>query len=299
VRPTVPTTGGRLIVDGGDTLKLAPTGDGQLMAVLRVDKSGFYKVELEGPNGKMVTGSLDYQIDALPDRPPTVRFTKPGRDEKVLSVDEVYTEARAEDDYGVAKLDLVYSVNGGPEKVMPLHDGTKAIRDLSAGYTLMLEDMKLEPGDIISYYARATDNNAASGAQHASSDIYFLSVRPYDNEYRQAQGGGGGGGGGQNDAGRLSQREREIIAATFKTARDSALTDKKSLDENLATLRLSQQRLREQAEQLASRLVDRGIAKSDSNWAKIAQILPKAAAQMDSAEKKLTQGSPHGALPSE
>src|SRR5262249_43958393 len=188
VTPTVPTTGGRLIVDGGDTLKLAPTADGQLMAMLRVEKSGFYKVELEGPNGKMVTGSLDYQIDALPDRPPTVRFTKPGRDEKVLSVDEVYTEAKAEDDYGVAKLELVYSVNGGDEKVMSLHEGTRAIRDVSAGYTLMLEDMKLQPGDVVSYYARAADNNAVSGAQHASSDIYFLTVRPYENDYRQQQG---------------------------------------------------------------------------------------------------------------
>ena len=62
-----------------------------------------------------------------------------------------------------------------------------------------------------------------------------------------------------DDAGQLSQKQRDIIAATFKTARDSAATDKKTLDENLATLRLSQQRLREQAGQLANRLVERGI----------------------------------------
>ena len=247
----------------------------------------------------MVTGSLDYTIDVLPDRPPTVQFTKPGRDEKVLSVDEVYTEAKAEDDYGVAKLELVYSVNGSDERALPLHDGTRAIRDVSAGYTFMLEGLKLEPGDVVSYYARATDNNAVSGAQKASTDIYFMTVRPYENDYRQRQGGGGGGGGGGGQAdetNQLSQKQRDIIAATFKTARDSALTDKKTLDENLATLRLSQQRLREQTSQLANRLVERGISTSDTNWAKIAEILPKAAAEMDSAEKKLTQGSPRAAL---
>ncbi len=299
VAPTVPTSGGRVVVDGGDTLKLSPTGDGRLMAMLRVDKAGFYKVELEGPNGKLVTGSLDYTIDVLPDRPPTVQFTKPGRDQKVLSVDEVYTEARAEDDYGVAKLDLMYSVNGAAERAMPLHDGARALRDLSAGYTFMLEGMKLEPGDVVSYYARATDNNTVSGPGRASTDIYFLQVRPYENDYRQQQGGGGGGGGGgaqPNSAGQLSQQERDIIAATFKTSRDSAITDKKSLNENLATIRLSQQRLREQANELASRLIDRGIAGSDSAWKKIAEILPKAAAQMDTAEKKLTDGSPGAAL---
>ena len=298
VAPTVATNGGRIVVEGGDTLKLVPTSDGKLMAMLRVEQPGFYKVELQGPDGRMVTGSLNYTIDVLPDRPPTVQFTKPGRDSKVLSVDEVYTEVRAEDDYGVAKVDLHMSVNGGPDQAMSLHDGTRAIRDISAGYTFMLEGMKLEPGDVVSYYAKATDNNAVTGAQSASTDIYFLQVRPYENDYRQQQGGGGGGGGGgqQNDANQLSQTEREIIAATFKTSRDSAQTDKKALNENLATLRLSQQRLREQTSQLASRLVDRGIAKGDSNWSKIAQILPKAAAEMDTAEKNLSKGSPTSAL---
>src|SRR5262249_9249463 len=45
IAPTMPTQGGRVIIDGGDTLKLAPTADGHLMAMLRVDKAGFYKVE--------------------------------------------------------------------------------------------------------------------------------------------------------------------------------------------------------------------------------------------------------------
>jgi len=56
IAPTVPTQGGRVVLDGGDTLKLVPTPDGKLMAMLRVDKPGFYKVELQGPDGKMVTG---------------------------------------------------------------------------------------------------------------------------------------------------------------------------------------------------------------------------------------------------
>ena len=138
VTPTLATAGGRVIVDGGDTLRLAPTADGTLIAMLRVDRSGFYKVELQGPDGHMVTGSLDYHIDMLPDRPPVVRFTKPGRDLKVLSVDEVYSEARAEDDYGVARLDLVYAVNGGPEHVVPLHQATtRVVRDILRGPHLL------------------------------------------------------------------------------------------------------------------------------------------------------------------
>jgi hypothetical protein len=78
-----------------------------LSATLRVDHTGFYKVELAGPDGSMVTGSLDYTIDMLVDRNPTVLFKKPGRDTRVMAVDEVYTEAEAKDDYGVSRLELV------------------------------------------------------------------------------------------------------------------------------------------------------------------------------------------------
>jgi len=149
VTPTVATQGGRVIVSGGDTLQLSPTADGALLAVVRVQRPGFYKIELQGPDGRMVTGSLDYTIDVLPDRPPTVRMTKPGRDIKVMSVDEVFTEARAEDDYGVARLELVYSVNGADERAVPLHAATaRVIRDIAAGHTFMLEEQPLVPQEL-------------------------------------------------------------------------------------------------------------------------------------------------------
>src|SRR4029077_16001885 len=115
--------------------------------------------------------------DALPDRPPTVSFIKPGRDSKVLAVDEGYTEARAEDDSGVAKRGLVYSVNGAPERTAPLHATSRIIHEIAAGHTFMLEDYALQPGDVVAYYARATDNDAVHGGKAATTDIYFLQVR--------------------------------------------------------------------------------------------------------------------------
>ena len=292
VTPTVPTPGGRLITDGGDTLALSTTADGALVGMIKVKKSGFYRVELAGVRGDLLTASLNYSIDALPDRPPSVRFTKPGRDSRVLSVDEVYSEARAEDDYGVAKLDLVYSVNGAEEKAAPLHQTTRVIKDIAAGHTFMLEEYSLQPGDVVSYYARATDNDAVSGPKTVTSDIYFLQVRPYSQEFRQEQGGGGGGGGGgqQNEAGELSKRQRDIVAGTFNANRDSAAATRKTIEEDMATLRLAQQRLREDVQQLAERLVSRGVTEGDSSLAKIAQILPLAAAAMDTAESKLADG---------
>ena len=300
ITPTRPAAGGRIVLDHGDTAGLTAMPDGTFEGALRVSRPGFYKIELRTADGRAAPASLEYSIDVLPDRPPTVSFNKPGHDTKVLAVDEVYTEIKASDDYGVQRADLIYSVNGGPEKSIRVHENTgKNLTDLAAGHTLMLEDFKLEPGDVISYYARVADNNAVSGAQTATSDIYFLQVRPYEQDYRQQQGGGGGGGGGQDNPGSLSQRERDIIAATFKTTRDKAETPPKELEENIATIRLSQQRLKEDVNDLTRRLIERGIAAKDSDFKKIADILTVASATMDTAEKALGSNDPQPALPPE
>ena len=298
ITTTVPARGGRLIVERGehsDTIALSPNADGTLGGSLRVDAAGFYKVELTAQDGRIFPGSLDYTIDALPDRPPTITFTKPGRDQKVLNVDEVYAEVQADDDYGVQKLELVYSVNGGLEKTEPLYAATHRTPQMTAGHTFSLEDFKLQPGDVVSYYARATDNDAVSGAKIASTDIYFMTVRPFAQDYKQEQSGGGGGG-AADDAGQLSEQQRQIIAGTFNTLRDKASKQQKELQEDLSTLRVAQQKLRGQAEELARRIVDRGIAAKDSNFAKIADILNKATPVMDTAEKALADGSAQAAL---
>lgn len=299
VTSTVPTPGGRIVIEDGDTLQLVRADDGTLAATIRVRRNGFYRVELEGIRGQLRTASLNYAIDVLPDRPPTVRFTRPGRDQRVLAVDEVFTEARAADDFGVAKLELVYSVNGGPEQVLPLHRATaRVIREIAAGHTFMLEEYGLAPGDLVSYFARATDNDAVNGAKSTTSDIYFLIVRPYAQEYTQEQGAGGGGGGqGQGEGPQqLSRAQREIISGSFNVLRDSASTDRKTYDEDVATLRLAQQRVKDDVEELARQMRERGVTDMDSGFARIAQILPRAAAAMDTAERLLGRNDVRGAL---
>ncbi len=49
---------------------------------------------------------------------PTVSFDKPKRDIALSPVEEAVLQARADDDFGVKQLDLVYSVNGGDEKTV-------------------------------------------------------------------------------------------------------------------------------------------------------------------------------------
>ncbi len=104
-------------------------------------------------------------------------IAKPGRDTNASPIEEVFVEARAEDDFGVRDLELVYSVNGSAEKTIRLFDGKNRLAEVTAGHTFYLEELNVKAGDFVSYYARAADNDT-NGAKRQSSDIYFLQIRP-------------------------------------------------------------------------------------------------------------------------
>ena len=224
ITPTMASKGGRLVMGESESVPLTANADGTLTTKFTAQKDGFYRVELDGPAGEHVNASPQYAIDLLSDHAPTVSLSKPGRDTDATPVQEFFVEAKAEDDYAVKDLQLVYSVNGGAEKTVKLFDGAKSSAEVTAGHTFYLEELGVQAGDSVSYYARASDNDAVEGAKQATSDIYFLRIRPFGKDFKPATsmsgGGGGGGGGAGGEVGALSQQQRQIISGTFNVQRD-------------------------------------------------------------------------------
>ena len=109
--------------------------------------------------------------------------------------------AEATDDYGIAELKLRYhfGVNESQEVALnsnapPLSaieekatDDSFVHRVLDGSYTFYIEEFDLEPGDVISYYAHATDNNTQTGPGEASSDIYFIEIRPFNEDFHEGE----------------------------------------------------------------------------------------------------------------
>jgi hypothetical protein len=304
--PTMTAPGGQIVLGEKDRSGLAPDAAGGSPAALvgsfKVDRDGFYHIELDAPSGERTAASPQYTIDALDDKPPTVSIAKPGRDTAASPIEEVFVEARAEDDFGVRDLDLVYSVNGGAEKAIRLFDGKKRMTEVSGGHTFYLEELDVKPGDFVSYYAKAADNDAVQGAKPAMSDMYFVRIRPLSKEFRRAPsdagGGGGGGGGQQNQVGALSEQQRQIVAATFNVQRDRKKMTAEKVRENSTVLALSQSRLRDQVEGLVTRMNSR-LVEQDPAFKKVAELLPQAVTEMKNAEARLHAVNPEGALPPE
>src|SRR6476646_7441254 len=288
ITPTMATPGGRVLLNEHDSAQLTKDADGTLVGNFTVNAQGFYKIELEGPHAEKVNASTQYTIDDLSDAGPNVHFNKPGRDTTASPVEEVFSEVRADDDFGVKQLQMFYSVNGGAEKTVNLFGGARTLPEVTASHTIYLEELGLKPGDFVSYYAKASDNNGVQGPQTTTSDIYFVQIRPFKKDYKPAQSmaGMGGGGAGGDQMNQLSQQQREIVAATFNIVRDRPKMSADKFREQTVFLTLAQAKLRQQVEELSGKMNSR-LDAVDPAFKAIAEALPKAAGEMKTAEGNL------------
>ena len=282
-----------------DGRKTEMKADGQdFKGELSVVADSTYYIELLSVDGEAYRGSNEYDITLLTDQPPTISFDKPGRDKKATNLEEVFTQARAQDDFGVVSMDLHFSINGGEEKKVNLQELTReSAQSLTGAYTFFLEDYKLKPGDFISYYAKARDAN-----NEATSDIYFIEVKPFEMQYRQSQQQGGqGGGGGDQDQNALSRRQKDLIAATHRLIRESDKYTEQERKDGYEAVASGQEKLRTDTLEFLDRMGRRlgGDLDSQKEVAEMAEHLRQAAKEMEGAPPPLRKETGKDALPPE
>jgi hypothetical protein len=204
-----------LKLDDGTTVDLHAR-EQMLEGQLTIEDDGSYRIALADLDGLENAGDTEYFIRTLDDRPPDVRILRPAGDKKVTPLEEVEIEARADDDYGIASFDLVFQAPGGKEKVVPFR-GPKGGVTAEGVHTMFMEDLGVQPGDFVTYFARARDVSRGRRSVEARSDIFFLEVKPFEEEFVAARSQAmGGGGGGDRNLQQLAEAQKEIIVATWK-----------------------------------------------------------------------------------
>ncbi len=288
-----PLNDGALVLDGGD-IELRRGEGNWRHARMTIRKDGSYYIAGRH-EGELVRLTDDYFIEALRDEEPLVRIARPGRDARVSPIEEVTVVVQANDDFGLHNLMLHYSVNGGEEQTAPLLS-SKGDKEAEGTATIYLEDFKLSPGDVVAVYASARDARVT-----ARTDMYFLEAQPYEREFSQSQqmdSGGGGGGGEGDNAGRISQRQKEIIAATWNQLRDRS-PGRQQAQENAKFLTEVQTALRNQARSLAERMGRRELSGTNEEFSSFSKDMLQAAEAMGPAAERLKAGQWQEALPHE
>ena len=234
--------------------------DTVVTADLLVAKDGSYRVALNDIDGLASEGDTEYFIRMLDDRPPDVRILKPAGDKQVSPLEEVAIEARADDDYGLSALELVFKTSSGKETVVAL--GSPVSGSIASGtHTVFLEDLRVKPGDFVTYHARARDLGRGRRASEARSDIFFLEVKPYEEEFVASESQAGGGG-GQQSAGveELAAMQKDIIAATWKLDARARRAKDARPERDIKAVAKAQSALKSKTEELAAQMAGQAFA---------------------------------------
>jgi hypothetical protein len=230
---------------------LQPTSDQVLEGDLILARDDSYRIGLTDRDGLRTSGDTEYFLRVMDDRPPDVRILRPAGDQQITPLEEVAIEARAEDDYGISRFDLVYAVAGRQPKVIPFDRANGTDRAKAGTHTLAAEDLGVQPGDVISYYARARDVGRGKRPTETRSDMFFLEVRPFSEEFVLSQ--------SQAMSGMASEQietlvaaQKEIINATWNIERRAASGAGRSAGD-ITAIAAAQAELKGRAEQMASR----------------------------------------------
>jgi len=278
----------------GTTLDLAAHSAGRTIASgsFVVTEDATYTINVIDTEQMANEDPYEYFVRSLPDTPPTVTLIQPGRDRRVMSLEEVSIIAAAEDDYGLAGFALNYMAAGGENRAIDFLASQKG--RLQASFqgrtTLYLENLEVKPGDFVFYYLTARDNNGLRSAAEIVSDIYFLEIVPTEAAFRRASqqaGGGGGSGGRGQSSSALAENQKQIIAATWKLLRQRKEILPAKFEENLSIITDSQRQVMQRA-QLSLRRLSERFSFSDESYQRAVNHLQQAATHMEAAIEQLT-----------
>ncbi|MBV8573200.1 MAG: hypothetical protein JO319_21470 [Acidobacteriaceae bacterium] len=284
-----PLEHGLLVLENGAKVPLEKGRGDWLMAHLSITKDGSYHVAaVDG--GEIIRISDDYFIEAKRDEPPSVRIVHPGRDPHVSPIEEVPVTVEAADDFGVQGLELHYSVNGGEEQSVSLTKNAAGLKEAQGTATLYLENFKLVPGDIVSFYATARDAGTTT-----RSDIVFAQAEPFDFKFSQSQQAAGMGMGAGQDDDRISERQKQIIAATWNELK-GAPKARSALDDDARFLSDLESKLQAQAKTLADRMGSRELTNASPEFETFSKTMVLASSQLAESADLLRPGRWHDAL---
>jgi hypothetical protein len=206
----------------------AKGGADQFTFSFTASRSGTIRFRLEDEFGLANENVPDLQVIVRNDEPPKITLISPEGDYITTDVASVPITFEISDDFGLNTAQIVLEIPRQPPKqlAIPIAEGEKTH---TFTHTVELEQYDLRVGDSILFYAQASDIDTGSAlpSRNSSSDVYFIEIRPYRQNWHPKPGGGQGSGaaGTAEDLLTILEYTRAILKKTWTIADKSALSD--------------------------------------------------------------------------
>jgi len=212
----------------GKTITRQLDGEEEFTFHFTADKNGSAEFSLVNEQGLVNDNVPDLQVIVKTDEPPKFKLVSPDGDYPATNVASVPITFEVTDDFGLDSVKMCMEIPGREPKeiVVPVEEG---IRSKEFTHTIELEEYELTVGDSVLFYAEATDIDTGSEPANrtSSSDVYFIEIRPYRQNWVPMPEGGESSGGGAPPVELLNILEytRAILKKTWAIASKPELTE--------------------------------------------------------------------------
>ena len=177
IQPSVALKQAKLKFSSSPQLALVANQDGSWSGSVPITKDADYWIDLADMKGHPGINEKPYHIKALPDNPPKVEISEPGKDIRSSATNKVLVKISVSDDFGVDQIKLVYNKLGGTQQSIDVQrESEHSSRDVVASAELDLSALELKDYELVAYHAEATDNNTLDGPGVGRSPVYFIEI---------------------------------------------------------------------------------------------------------------------------
>lgn len=163
------------VVVNNQVLPLTVAGGRELTGSFVAKQGGHYHFVFYGARAKPLAVGPDIPLTVEADKSPQVTLLTPSTEIEVDPGQTVTLKYEATDDYGLSGLALVFRMPGAKQETrvnLPREDSRRS----RGTYTWDLGPLKPAPGDRITYYVEAKDNDAVEGPKKGVSRTQTLRV---------------------------------------------------------------------------------------------------------------------------
>lgn len=156
-------------------------------------KGGFYSIHLKDKYDFSNREPAKHKISVRADKTPHVKILKPDEYLFITPDEKVKVSCVAKDDFGIKEMSLSYKILHGvtenkipeTEEEIQLGSGTRTTRELKKDYLWPMDELSLNPGDIIEYYTTATDYDSMNGPNRGKSLLHHIYVTSREERWEE------------------------------------------------------------------------------------------------------------------
>lgn len=250
-----------------------------------------YELQLVDADGRTNKLPAQFVFEVLKNRRPELRLASPRGDLRPSALEEIQFEGTVWDDFGVPAYGLGYTLVGKETAFTELGRAIPGKEKRSFKHLLRLEDLGVEPDQLISWFVWADDIGPDGQTRRTTGDLFFGEVRPFDEIYRESQAAQGSSEsqesgeqseGQGNQVARLAELQKQIINATWKLQRENSGAASAQYQKDVEVVRDSQKQALEQADELKERAQE---ARSQGLAGEVTKQMEQAVARLEEAAK--------------